>query len=335
MKQAVDIDLVRKLQDEMRGFEDTMIYYGVAFYGLADAIAEEPRTVKKLASDLELSEEFLLDLFTYLTSIGIFTEDEDGIITNSSASELFREDDPSHIWHLAQFLPESVLKAWENIPTIMKTGSRQSNDRFGPDAEISSRSRMLFNGGMLSLAYGRSELAAIIEAFDFGQFSSVVDMGGGVGDFSQQLYQQEYPNQQVALFDQPKTEVNMITSSGIQRILGNFFKTIPEGFTLYFWKRVFHDFSDPEVIELLKLNRSVAPTAQVLICEMILTRDGIPSVEKKWSLLMRHVTAGKERTLDNWKEVIEAAGYRLVEVVETTSLMNLMLLEHTGPSLSG
>ena len=50
---------------------------------------------------------------------------------------------------------------------------------------------------------------------------------------------------------------------------------------------------------------------------------------------MRHVTAGKERTLDNWKEVIEVAGYRLVKVVETTSLMNLMLLEHTSPSLSG
>ena len=60
---------------------------------------------------------------------------------------------------------------------------------------------------------------------------------------------------------------------------------------------------------------------------MILARDGTPSIEKKWSLLMRVVTGGRERTLDDWKELVEAAEYQLVKVVPTDSPMNLMLLE--------
>ena len=119
----------------------------------------------------------------------------------------------------------------------------------------------------------------------------------------------------------------MITSPGIRRFLGDFLKTIPEGFDLYFWKRVFHDFADEQVVQLLKLNRDIAPSARVMICEMILKRDGIPSIEKMWTLLMRNVTAGKERTLENWEMIIEMAGYQLVEVVPTASPMNLIFLE--------
>ncbi|MCH7626879.1 MAG: hypothetical protein IIC83_13235 [Chloroflexi bacterium] len=327
MKQALSIGGIWDIQERMRGFQDTIVYYLVALYGLPDAVAERPRTVEDLASDLELDYEYLLDLFTYLMSVGLFSQDEDGTITNTAASEIFRKDDPSQMWYLAQFFAESVLPAWQNASNILKTGSNPSRDTFSPATERSDRLTMLFNGGMTAIGLGRDELAAILNAFDFSQFSTVIDIGGGKGDFVQRLYDRGYPNQQVAIFDQPKTETNMITSPGIRRFLGDFLKTIPEGFDLYFWKRVFHDFADEQVVQLLKLNRDIAPSARVMICEMILKRDGIPSIEKMWTLLMRNVTAGKERTLENWEMIIEMAGYQLVEVVPTASPMNLIFLE--------
>ncbi len=326
MIQAADLGLIREIQAKMRGFEESMIYHIVALFGLADAVAERPRTVRELALDLELNYGHLLDLFTYLTSIGLFSEDENGTITNSPASEIFRKDHPSHTCYLAQFLVESVLPAWQKMPTIVKTGLNPSRDRFNPATERSDRMTELFNKGMLAIGYGRDELGAILDALDFSQFGSLIDVGGGGGDFAQRLHE-THPEIRVGLFDQPLTEPNVIVSDSVERVFGDFFETIPGGFAAYFWKRVFHDFSDKEGIQLLRLNRSIAPTAQVIICEMILARDGTPSIEKRWSLLMRVVTSGRERTLGDWKELIEAADYQLVKVVPTDSPMNLLLLE--------
>ena len=153
-------------------------------------------------------------------------------------------------------------------------------------------------------------------------------MGGGAGHFAQKMYEQKYPGQTITLFDQPRTAKDMITSPNIRRILGDFFKTVPEGFDLYFWKRVAHDFSDDEVVKLLKLNRNVAPDATVVICEMVLDRGltGSPYI-MEWSIHMRMVTGGHEREAKTWAEIAEKAGYKISQIIPTNSPMSLIVLK--------
>jgi hypothetical protein len=86
---------------------------------------------------------------------------------------------------------------------------------------------LLFDRAMESL--NRMSAPAILQAYDFSQFTSFVDVGGGIGTFLSLLLEKQ-PQMQCTLFERPETLENALKSisPAIRLVAGDFFQGTQE-----------------------------------------------------------------------------------------------------------
>ena len=84
---------------------------------------------------------------------------------------------------------------------------------------------------------------------------------------------------------------------------------------VYYFRRILHDYSDDECIEILRLTADVMGTdSRVLMVELVLTDP--PSIFPAMSNVVMTNISGKERTLDGFRGIIVRAGLTLVKAHE-------------------
>jgi hypothetical protein len=100
---------------------------------------------------------------------------------------------------------------------------------------------------------------------------------------------------------------------------GSFFERVPEGCDAYIMKAIIHDWSDEHCRTILKLMRNELPTdGRVLVCEMVVTDEPGPTPAKMLDIEMLVMTVGgKERTKDEFAELLASSGLRLSRIVPT------------------
>ena len=88
--------------------------------------------------------------------------------------------------------------------------------------------------------------------------------------------------------------------------------------------RVLHDWDDEQAITILRSARSaLQPGARVYIIELLLIADGAFGGLCDVHLLM--ATGGRERTREEYAELLEAAGFRLEEVRTLAALPSILV----------
>jgi hypothetical protein len=85
------------------------------------------------------------------------------------------------------------------------------------------------------------------------------------------------------------------------------------GALVYYMRRCLHDYSDEEGVGILKtIANAMAPDSKLLIVEMLL-RDPPSPLQAAMDLLMMSIS-GKERTLENFREITGKAGLEITLV---------------------
>jgi hypothetical protein len=175
----------------------------------------------------------------------------------------------------------------------------------------------------LGAIYPLSELLT-----DFPPDSNVpllVDVGGGNGtDLELFLQALPQPYNEVArlifqdlpaVIDEAKKTKSF--AANVEPMVHDFFTPQPvKGARAYFLNHVLHDWPDARVRQILKnLRPAIKPGfSKLLLGENVLPGEKVPPVVAALDLEMLAVFGAKERTRQEWEEVLKSAGFRIVKI---------------------
>ncbi|MGC1835031.1 MAG: methyltransferase, partial [Candidatus Acidiferrales bacterium] len=105
----------------------------------------------------------------------------------------------------------------------------------------------------------------------------------------------------------------------------DFFQEIPSGCRAYAMKSVIHDWDDERAHKILvNCRRAVPKDGVLLLVELGLAEDNLPSAGKLIDVAMMVLTGGKERTIPEYRDLLAGAGFRLNQVYPTSAEMNVI-----------
>jgi hypothetical protein len=173
--------------------------------------------------------------------------------------------------------------------------------------------------------------SAILAAYDFGRFGTVVDVAGGNGTLLAALLR-AHPGMRGILFDQEHVVSGagpILQAAGVldrcEVVGGSFFVSVPEGGDAYVLKWIIHDWEDSESIAILRTCRdAMGPEAVVLLIERDLGPPNENPAAKLADLNMFVMPGGRERTEEEYGQLFAQAGLRHVSTALAASGHALM-----------
>jgi 16S rRNA G1207 methylase RsmC len=165
----------------------------------------------------------------------------------------------------------------------------------------------------------------LVRVFDFSAVRTVADIGGAHGVLLAAILRAN-PTARGILFDLPHviaTARDSIDAQGLSErcelVSGDFFDTVPVS-ALHPLKQIIHDWDDDQATRLLRnCHRALAPNGKLLLVEMLIPPDDQPSPAQAMDLNMLVVAGGRERTEDEYRQLFQAAGFRLERIIPTHS----------------
>jgi hypothetical protein len=308
------------------GYWVSQMVYVAAKLGLADLLADGPKSVEELARATSTHPRSLGRLLRALASLGVFSGDNEARYQLSPLADCLRNDVPGSRHAMALMMGEEHYRAWGNLLDSIQTGTIAFDQVYGKPvfdylAEHPEQAA-IFDAAMTSV-HGR-ETKATLDAYDFSGIGTLVDVGGGNASNLIGILQ-HVPTLRGILFDLPhvieRARAN-IEAAGLadrcERIAGDFFNEIPVKADAYFLRHIIHDWDDERALRILRnLHRSMPVNAKLLVVEYVLPPGNAPSFGKLLDINMMVMPGGIERTEDEFRSLYEAAGFRLNQVVRT------------------
>ncbi len=305
-----------------------------AQFGIADQLIDGAKTADEIAAKLKLHPRSLYRLLRALAGAGVFHEDEAKRFSLTPLSETLRSDMPESLRGFAGFMADDVnFQTWAGLPYSVETGERAFDHIFGseifPWYQQHPAYGEKFDAAMTSMSLGAS--MAVIAGYDFTGIKKLVDIGGGQGQLLAAVLQ-KYPTMQGVLYDAPHviaTAHGTIAAHGVtdrcEILGGDFFVSAPAGGDAYIMKHIIHDWSDDECVTILGHCRDGMNVGdKVLIAEMIVPEPNAPGVSKFLDLQMLLVLSGCERTADEYRNLLDRAGFAMTRIVPTPSLYSVI-----------
>lgn len=287
--------------------------------GLADHLADGARSADDLAAATGANGAAVYRLLRALASVGIFTESEHGVFTNTPLSEALR-DRPGSARPLALFFNNEVhLRAWTAIDHSVKTGESGFEHALGqaPWSYLSSHpeTAVVFNNAMTALSSQFAPL--VVDAYDFSDLSTLVDLGGGHGLLLNSILQKN-PSLKGILFDVPHVIASAPAIERCEAISGDFLKEVPAG-DAYVMKHIIHDWGDTDAVKIFEtIHRTARRGTKLLLVESVIAPGNAPDLGKIIDLEMLVFThGGRERTETEYRALLKAGGFTLQRVIAT------------------
>jgi hypothetical protein len=172
----------------------------------------------------------------------------------------------------------------------------------------------IFNRAMNSVSGQVAE--SLAAAYDFSQFRTVVDVGGGGGALIAAILGR-HSGLRAVLFDLPHILADarrFIDQAGFaarcELVGGSFFDCVPSGGDAYLLKSVLHDWYDADVKRILDVcHAAMRPDAVLLVIEPLLAPPNEGAEGKFSDLNMLVAAGGCERTTEEWEAVLRAGGF--------------------------
>lgn len=294
--------------------------------GIADLLAEGPKSLKELATMTDTHAPNLYRALRALTSIGIFDEKESKIFSQNSLSKILQINSPLSMKNTALMIGSDWYeKAWSNIFYSIKTGKPAFDNIFGMTLfeyfNIHPKDRTVYDNNMSSLTNLLSPV--IINSYDFSKFQTIIDIGGGNGSLLMRILKNN-PSLNGILYDIPEAvegarklleKENLLKRCKI--INGNFFQTVPKGGDAYILKLILHDWNDIKASRILRnCHKSMNPDSKLLLIEHVLSKGDLKNAAIFMDLeMMVFSKGGHERTEEEFRKLLNNAGFKLIKII--------------------
>jgi O-methyltransferase domain/Dimerisation domain len=299
-----------------------ILYTGVKL-GVFDALASGPKSAVYVASELGVDTGLLYRLMRALGSLELLHEDTTKTFSLTPMGTQLCRDHPHTLRGMALLEegPEHYA-AWKHLPTLIITGQQDAFVReFGQPvfayATQHPNYETVFNEAMSS--YSSSDNALALEAlehYDFSGLSHLCDVGGGHGHTLCSLLV-KYRHLQGTVLERPsviaKKELLWADKMGVgdrcTYVPGDMFQEVPPA-DAYMVKRILHGWKDAECRQILATMCRAAPQhGRVFIMEHIVPGPDIPHFSKLFDIHMIIMAPGRERTLEEYADLLEGAGW--------------------------
>jgi hypothetical protein len=174
------------------------------------------------------------------------------------------------------------------------------------------------------------EAGAVVAAYDFTPFKTLVDVGGGRGVLLKAILDAA-PGLRGVLVDRPQAVAAAREHLGgrAECLAGDFFEAVPDGADAYLLSRVLHDWDNADALRILAVCRAAMPAdATLLIADAILperAKDQPGAIRMDLHMLL--LFGARERTEAEFRDLLGRAGFELRRAIPTGSPAGLGLIE--------
>lgn len=320
---ADDAAVRSKLSEILFGFMRTQALAAAAKLAIADVVADEPRDVAEIARQIGAHEPSLYRLLRLLASEGVFEEVAPRRFANNRLSNGLRSSAPLTIRYIAIAMGAEQYRGWSEALHSFLTGEPGFDRAFGvhyfdflaehPDASD------VFNRAMA--AGIRARIDALL-GFDWSGYDRVADVGGGSGTAIAEILAANTHLHGV-LFDLPTVVVEAretLEGAGVadrcEIVGGDFFADSLPPAEVFVLAQILHDWDDGRAAAILRnCRRSIPDGGRVLIVDGVVPPGSEPGFLRHMDLHMLVLVGGKERTEQEWRELLAAEAFEIAAVV--------------------
>lgn len=308
--------------------------YTAAQLKIPDLLATGARSSDEVARETGSDANATYRLMRSLASAGVLAETAERRFELTELGETLVSDAPGSMRDWVLFSGSSnYVDAWQDLLATVRTGEPAWDrargipffDYLGEHPDEAA----VFNRAMTSLSSW--EVEAVLEDFDFGEFEVLVDIGGGEGSFLASILKTT-PESRGVIFDQPGTIVGTPSflaqeclSARCEVVAGDFFESVPAGGDAYLLKYIVHDWDDEAAIKILtNCRRAMTADARILLFETVIPGPDEPHYAKLQDLEMLVLLGSRERTVDDYRSLLERAGLVLTKVIPTSGYLSIV-----------
>lgn len=298
--------------------------WGLTRLGVADHLADGPRTVEDLARRTGADPDALARTLACAAAYGVFTRRPDGRFALSPMADHLRAGHPESVRDLVLMNGEEMMwRPYGQILHTLRTGEPAFDAAFGTSffAYLDEHPDLaaVFQGGMTDMTIRMAGL--MVDRLDLSAHSRIADIGGGEGHLLAEILGR-HPNATGVLMERPTALEGAATlfkeralGDRVTLVTGDFFAEVPAGCDAYVLKHVLHDWNDGDATRILRRVREAIGDdrdARVYIVEHVLGPDRPRDLGTVLDVDMMVLCGGRERSAAQWRDLAEAGGFELV-----------------------
>jgi SAM-dependent methyltransferase len=310
------------------GYYISRAIYVAATLGIADLLAHGPQPSSTLAKATGMHAESLTRVLRLLASVGVFTEEEDRCFALTPLGECLRTGVPGSMRSTALLFAGITQEAWRDLLYSVRTGEPAFHHVFGMDSfsYMAQHPEEAANFDKAMADFTKGIAIAVAATYDFSQFGTIVDVGGGNGMLLEVILK-AHPTLRGVLVDMPhvaERAQQRIEAVGLEErckaVGGDFFLEVPSGGDAYILKHVIHDWGDARAVTILKnCHRAMGPQGKLLIVEGVYPSHIDQSDASRGAasndVNMLVCTGGRQRSEAEFRSLYGAAGFTLTRVI--------------------
>ncbi|MEG4054909.1 MULTISPECIES: methyltransferase [unclassified Microcoleus] len=314
------------LLEMMYGFKISQALFVAAKLEIADILSDGSKTADELAKATSVNSRGIYHLMRMLVSVGVFSlEGNEKFCLNSLGKHLLTGTSDS-LRGTVLAMGDELYQGWGNLLYGIKTGETPFEHTFKTNLysylKQNSEAAVNFNEWMKETT--REWLLPVLEAYDFSDVKTLVDVGGGIGTLTAVILNAN-PKLQAILFDREDVVVDadqVLEEAGVadrcQIVGGSFFEAVPPSGDLYLLSRVLLNWDDARAITILK-NCYQAMTAKdrLVIVDFMLPEGKMSPFIGMGSLTLFILGGTFMRKKDEFYNLLSSAGFKVTNMIET------------------
>jgi hypothetical protein len=298
--------------------------------------------LKRLDDDGEaVDHDAVRRLLRYLTTLGVFDHDEPsdsyGLTPLSALMSTTSPVSMRDWWRT-----DSAMCRLDQTPALMtdaiRTGRPVYEQLFGRDvwADLARDPKLAESFENAMAHKTRISLGSVIDAIDWSAAGDVVDVGGGHGLLLEAILR-EAPAAHGTVFDTAagvataRTHLaGSSTADRVEFVEGTFFERWPAGADTYVLMNVLHNWSDSQVVQILRNGETALHSGgRLLVIETLVGGAGDQASLARLDLMMLLFCGGKERSRTEYDQLAAAAGLVVPDAYPTSFGLTILELQPT------
>jgi hypothetical protein len=323
-----------RLMQMLLGLEHTQMLHVAAKLGVPDLLSDGPKSAAELSAATRTDADALRRVLRALSVEGIFREDEDGRFALTRESAALRSGVQGSVRALAVMSGEGwYWRTYGGLLETVRTGRNAFQPLFGMELYDYLKQDQEAGRVFAEFMDEHSVLTAaqILDAYDFGAYHAIVDVGGGRASLLIRLLK-IHPAMRGVLFDAPAVLEGarpILEAQGIadrcERVAGSFFESVPSGGDAWLLRNVIHDWDDERAGIILKNCRdAMGPAGTLLISEAVLPQGRATLESRYCDLQVMVALGGRQRTGAELRSLLDAAGFELAAIRPTGPVLSMV-----------
>jgi len=319
-------------------FRKSKTMFTALMLGVFELLEDGPIDAAGLAEAIRAQPEPLERLLEACVCLGLLECGGNGFRNSDLAKAYLVQSSPNTLAGYIKYSDEALYPMWGNLSGAIREGTHRWQETFGLSGNAlfehffhTDEATRTFLTGMHG--FGMLSSPAVVRAFDLSRFRHLVDLGGGTGHLALAACEL-YPHLRATLFELPRVTAfarEMLVGSAVSNRVdvqdGDFFHDSLPTADLYAVGRILHDWGADKIRVLVERIAACLPTGGgLLIAEKLMDDDHRgPLQVHMQSLNMLVCTEGRERSLPEYAELLQAFGFGAVRGVVTGQPLDAIL----------